>query len=227
VRVPRRLLGRHVRQSADELADLRVQRGRLNIGIGCAGDAEVQNFGLTVGGDQDVPGLQITVNDALGVSVMNGLADADEKLETLACRELGGADVFVEWLALHQLHREVRLRPGAGVGNTRFVHARDPRVLQPRQQVRLVIEAPLHRLAHHPRTDDLQRHAAVRVVLLGLVHRSHPAAPEDPHDAERPDLVQRRLIAQERHQPGAVLRPKPGLLLPDARLPSHGGCPSC
>ena len=67
-----------------------------------AGDAEVDDFDVAGGVDEDVVGFEVAVNDAVEVGVVDGIAGVEEEVEFLACREcageggdgLGAFDVF-------------------------------------------------------------------------------------------------------------------------------------
>ena len=68
-------------QRADEFADIRAHRRRLNVAVGRAGDAEVQQFWEQLAVaifDEDVARLQVAMNDALLVCVLHRVADARE-----------------------------------------------------------------------------------------------------------------------------------------------------
>ena len=54
---------------------------RLLFTIGYACDAEIQNLWMAILIDHDVGGLQIAVNDAALVGVMNRVADLSHELE--------------------------------------------------------------------------------------------------------------------------------------------------
>jgi hypothetical protein len=78
-------------------------------------------------------------------------------------------------------------------------HARDPRVLQPRQQLALAPEALalLGRvdIAHHLDRDVL---AEAAVIAHAVVDRAHPAAAEQTDDAVRADAIGERRIGRQR-----------------------------
>src|SRR5258708_12957199 len=75
------------------------------------GDAEVDHLGHgfpIVERDEDVGRLDVAVDNALHVRVLDGLADRDEQLKTLARCELVLVAKLGEGYALDQLHHEVR-----------------------------------------------------------------------------------------------------------------------
>lgn len=73
------LLGAHVLERADQLAGLRSQRGQGDVGVGRAGHAEIDDLHAAAGVDQDVPRLQVAVDHAALMAVLNRLADLLEQ----------------------------------------------------------------------------------------------------------------------------------------------------
>jgi hypothetical protein len=73
----------HVLQRADHGAKLRGQRFVGQLAAGCLGHAEVDHLGhwlAVVECHQDVRRLEVAVDDALGMGVLDCLADGDEQL---------------------------------------------------------------------------------------------------------------------------------------------------
>ena len=64
------------------------------------------------------------------------------QLQTLPRVQLVRAGVVHQRRAADELHREVRLRPGAGVGGAGLVDLRDAGMLQARQRLGFALEAP-------------------------------------------------------------------------------------
>jgi hypothetical protein len=127
--------------------------------------------------DEDVPGLQVAVDDPLLVRVLDGVAHARDELEPLSHRELALARVPAERLAVDELHREKRLRPRTRVGGARLVDLRDARVLEQAENFTLALEAlqPVRR--GDARLQDLERDEAARLLLLGLDTLPIPPSP--------------------------------------------------
>ena len=85
--VEHRLLGAHVLRRADDPAETRVNGALGQGGAGGLGHAEVDHLGhrlIVVESDQDVGGLDVAVDDALLVRVLDGLADGDEQPQVLS-----------------------------------------------------------------------------------------------------------------------------------------------
>jgi hypothetical protein len=88
------------------------------IGIGVIeefGDAEIEDFWFAFGGDEDVLGFEVAVDDEVGVSVLDSVADFEKETEGGV---LGGraGEVGEEGFAIDILHDEVRDIGGAGAG---------------------------------------------------------------------------------------------------------------
>ena len=82
-----RLLRTHVGRRADELLQLREDRLVRQPPFGGLGDAEINHLRhrhAVVQRDEDVRRLDVAVDDALLMRVLDGLADLDEQLEPLA-----------------------------------------------------------------------------------------------------------------------------------------------
>ena len=92
---------------------------------------------VVVPGDQDVRRLEVAVDDALLVGVLDGLADGDEQLEPLPQRQLALVAVAGDRDALDQLHHEER---AAVVGGAGVEHPGDVRVVHQRQRLPLGLE---------------------------------------------------------------------------------------
>jgi len=65
-------------------------------------------------GDQDVGGLEVAVDDPFLMGVLDGLADQDEQIKSLARREVGLIAVLGDGNALDEVHHEVG--PACGKG---------------------------------------------------------------------------------------------------------------
>ena len=115
------------------------------------GDAEVDHLRhrLSVGHpDQDVGRLEVAVDDALLVRVLDGAADADEQLEPAAEIEAVPVAVLGDRLARHELHDEVG---AALVGGAGVEHPGDVGMVHQRERLALALEAGEHLAVSIPR----------------------------------------------------------------------------
>ena len=78
------LLGAHVPQRSDHLAISRQAGGVRVLRIERRGDTEVDDTGAARAVDEDVPGLEVAVQDVTLVGVVHGVAYAGKELDTLA-----------------------------------------------------------------------------------------------------------------------------------------------
>ena len=89
-------------------------------------------------GDQHVLGLDVSVDDAAGVGVVERLAEIGTDLADLAVAERALADQRVEGRAVDELGDE----QGAAVLLTHLVERDYPRVIEPRRGLRLAQHPP-------------------------------------------------------------------------------------
>ena len=85
------LLGAHVFQRADHLAELGEQRPLGQLLAGGLGHAEIDHLGdrlAVVQGDQHVGRLDVAMDDPFLVGMLHRLADGDKQLQPLAEREV-------------------------------------------------------------------------------------------------------------------------------------------
>ncbi len=180
-RVSQDLLGTHVRERSDDLADVGLHRG-LDVRVGDARQAEVEDPGLARILDEDVPGLQVAVDDPLLVGVVHGVADAGDEVEPLADAGIPLRHVLVEGASRHELHREVRLGAVPRVRHPGLVDLRDPRVAEPPQRVRLLLEPLEQGGGGQAWLDHLEGDDPARPLLLRFVDRPHPPLADHAED---------------------------------------------
>ncbi|HEY7117587.1 MAG TPA: hypothetical protein VH475_13445 [Tepidisphaeraceae bacterium] len=194
------LLGAHVLRGSHHRPDPREKRLLRQDEVGGLGDAEVDHLGdrpAVDQRDQDVRGLDVAVDDALLVGVLDGLADGDEQLETLAGREPVVVAILCERDARDVLHREVR---PPRIGDARIHGLGNVGMVQQRERLTLGVEAR-HDLARvHADLDQLDRDdPAYGLALLALVNHAHPAFAHPFEDAIRSDepgvLARRQHVA--------------------------------
>ncbi|MNS73448.1 hypothetical protein D3C72_1068910 [compost metagenome] len=142
--------------------------------------AEVHQLDAAVVEQNDVVRLDVAVDDAVGVGVVQGAADLGADVDELLDAEgLAHVDVVLEGLALEQLHHhEVALAFLEVVED-----ADDVGVLELAGRLGLALEARddvfflvgLHQPAHRQLLDG---HLAAEPVILGEVNHAHAAPTE-------------------------------------------------
>jgi hypothetical protein len=171
------LLRAHVLGRPDELALLGEQRPLGQAVIGRLGDPEIDDLGhrpVVLDDDQNVRWLEVPVDDALLMGVLDGLADGDEKPQALLSRELVPVAVVGDRDAPGELHHKIG---PAGLGGSGIENLGDVGMVHDGQGLPLGLEPRHHLPGVHPELDDLEGDAAAdRLDLLGQVDDSHPAA---------------------------------------------------
>ncbi len=158
---PLYLLGRHVMGRAHHAAG----DGQV-LAVQQLGDAEVGQHHAALGLDQDVGRLQIAVNDALAVGVVDGAGDRLQDLHPLVHRQ--ARPQLGQRPPGDEIHHDV---VGADL-----VHRHDVRVVQPRRRRGLDPQAIGRAVAQ-----DLDRHLATQVGVARLEHVAGPAVGNTPH----------------------------------------------
>ena len=156
-----------------------MERGRLDVGIGSPRNAEVEDLWFAFPRDKNVAGLEIAVNDAFLVRVLDGVTDSGEQFEPLAHVQVFQLDVVGKALTVHRLHREKGLEAVAGVGRAGLKDLRNAGVLKPAQQLGFMLEASQQVFGCEPGSDDFQGDFAPRVILLRPIHDAHAAFTQD------------------------------------------------
>ena len=193
----RGLLGRHVGERAHDVA-----RQRQRVLAGEVGDAEVGQLrrraarGRAVGHDH-VLRLDVAVDDAALVGVVERVGEREADAQHVAVRQLAGRLELGERAALHQLGDEV----AAAVLLARVEQRDDRVVVEPRDGAGLALRA----LGRGPAgRDDLDRHGAAEALVAGGVDRAEaagaearaePVAPHGERRARRPAAGRRRRAA--------------------------------
>ena len=143
-----------------------------------AGDTEVKNFGGALRVDQDVAGLEVAVDDALLMGVVNGGANPDHEVDTVAERDATEAAVIGQRGTVHELHGDEREAATAEIDGTGLKDLRDARVLKTAENLGFVLEPLARAIGSKGGADELQSHGARGAVLLGEVDHSHAARAE-------------------------------------------------
>ncbi|EAU65834.1 hypothetical protein STIAU_5686 [Stigmatella aurantiaca DW4/3-1] len=202
------LLGRHELRRAQQRAALGghplFRRGRQELG-----DAEVEQLhpvpALRRGDQEDVGGLDVAVDDAVGVRGPQRVTHLRQKFHGQRGRQ-GPLRERGEALPLQVLHDQI----GAPLAQVHVEERDDVRVLDPRERARLGEEA-LHqpRITNQVGVEHLHRHALLDEPMLGQPHRAHAPAAQLAHDAKAAEGLARqrlRVRAGRRRGPGLPIR---------------------
>jgi hypothetical protein len=140
------------------------------------GDAEIDHLGYrhtVVQRYEDVRGLDVTVNDALLMRMLDGLADLDEQVEPFLSGKVGLVAVFGELDAPDQFHDEERT---ARLGAAGIEHLGYVGMIHHGQGLSFRLEPRNDLLGVHSQLDDLERHAPPhRLSLFCDIHHTATA----------------------------------------------------
>jgi hypothetical protein len=126
--------------------------------------------------DQNVGGLEITMDDRFLVRVLHALAGLDKELQPLANLELLLIAILRDRHPRHVLHDEVRLTLGGDAG---IEHLGDGRVIHDRERLAFCLKALHDCRVVHSRLDQLQGHGPPhRRYLLREPHLPHTSLAE-------------------------------------------------
>ena len=189
VQVAAHLLRAHRCQCPDDLPLEGQLRPRPLAALDKARHAEVENLGIAVFADQDIRGLEVAVDDTFSVRILDGLAHLCQHCDARPQAKIPIRAVREDRPPLDPLHREVGDLPPGGVGRPRLVDARDRRVLEARQRLRLELESPKIVGSRHAGPHDLQCHNSERVLLLRLEDDSHAPFADLPNDPKPTYLI--------------------------------------
>ncbi len=81
--------------------------GEGRLGSEKLGNAKIEQSGNAFGGNEDVSGLDVAVNDKVLVGIVDGGTDALKELEAAMNAEFVGIAIVVDGLALNILHHEI------------------------------------------------------------------------------------------------------------------------
>ena len=225
------LLGRHVVRRAHGL----LRASERHIGRRRAEqlrESEVRDLHAAAPVDEDVLRLDVAVDDALVVRVLQRVAHLAHDAERLLRLDLARAHHLPQVRAVDVLHHEVV----QAACDARVVDVDDRRVVEARQRAPLAREALREgRVARRIGWQHLDRHRALQPLLHGLVDRAHPAAPDELDELvlreERRELLgrrrRRRLLrsGHEQLRPRVPAEPEPEQA-PRARASGPEGIPA-
>ena len=152
------------------------------------GDAEVDDLRhgqSAVSGDENVRGLEVAVDDALLMRVLDCLADMNEQPQPLLQSWAGPGAPACDRLAVNELHRKVRPPVSGGPGLQQFA---DAWMVHAGQRLALLIKACQHLHCVHAQLDELQRDLPPhRLCLLRTPHHAETAVAKRLDQTIRPN----------------------------------------
>ena len=214
-RLAPRLLGRHVGGGAEDeagggaglgeggrLREIGARRGAGALARPGLGEAEVEDLDLAVRRHLHVRGLEVAVDDALLVSLLEGLGDLLRDGDRLVDRDLSALQALREVLAFDQLHDEdVRLRSVRERRALEAVEVGDAGVVEGGEDLGLALEpGEAIGVGGEGLGEKLESHVAAQRRVGGAVDLAHAARPEG-----RGDLVVRQGLSDQDRLPSAEL----------------------
>ena len=194
MRLAAQLLGAHVGNGADHLAGLGQTRRAIAAGAEHAGDAEVHDLRAAFRVDHDVCRLQVAVDHAALVRMLHAVANLDHQAHARVGVERARIGIGQQVAAAHQLHRQERNAGAMVAVDPGGKHVRDVRVVEQGERLAFQLEATQCPGIVLGAAQHLERHLALRVLLLGQVHRAHAATSEQAENAELADLLGQRTV---------------------------------
>jgi len=142
--------------------------------------SEIENLCLPSIRDEDVRGLDVAVDDALGMCRVESIGDLNAQIEHgFNPHRLAGNPV-PERLPLQQFHGD----EGSPVGLVNFVNGADVRVVQRRRGLGFPLKTAEGLCVFGEFVgQELQGDVAAELEVFRLVHNTHPAAAELLHNA--------------------------------------------
>ena len=113
---------------------------RAGIRIDQLRDSEVEELGHTAGADEDVAGLQVTMDDEMLMGVLHRRAHLEKEREAGVDRQAVDVAVSIDGQAIDVLHHEIRC---AVVRGPAIDQSRDVGVIEVREDLPLVTESLL------------------------------------------------------------------------------------
>ena len=181
--LPRRLLGRHVGDGAEDDALPRTVLDRAAGDVGVRGfgqlrQAEVRQLGVAILRHQDVGGLDVAVQDAGGVGGGQAIRDAGQQLHDLPPRALLAVRPVLERAAIDELGHQVLL----AVRFAGFEDREDVGMVERGGRLRFLLEPPASDRVGHLRCQELDGDGPVEPRIARAIDLAHPACPEERQD---------------------------------------------
>ena len=140
--------------------------------------------------DQNVGGLEITMDDAAHVRMLYRFCQRDQHTHTLFQGPCTPAGSLQQWLPGHVFHGQIGQFAVCSHGAAALVDTGNTRVLQRCQKARFVRETLAQARARELLADGLQGHPALGVWLQSQIDTAHAAAADTFEDAIGPDALQ-------------------------------------
>ena len=170
-----------------ELAERRLRRGRIAVALG-AGDAEIDELGDTVGGDEDVAGGEVAVDDQILVGEFDSVADLQHQVDALGKRRVRRFEPAAQADAINEFHDEIgcAARQFAAV-----VELRDVWMMEAREDAPFAPKTLDELRRGKARLDDLDGGDEVEVAVGAFceINTAHAAAAEQADDPVGTDAV--------------------------------------
>ncbi len=162
-----RLLRRHIGDRAERCSGLRDARA-----IEREREAEIHDLGPSARRDHDVGGLDVAVDHALLVGLLEARRDLERDFDRLVYLERPRGERFLEAPSLDERHRDER----RALGLSDLMDGADIRVVESRRGAGLLDETGFRfRVALELGGKELQGDDAAEARILGLVDHAHAA----------------------------------------------------
>jgi hypothetical protein len=157
------------------------------------GDAEVEQLRAAFGGDQDVGGFDVAVNDQMLMGILDSRADLLEQAEPPADVQPVLVAVTIETDSVDVFHRQVRHTVFA---RTPIEQAGDVGVIQVGQDLPFGPEPARQGAGGHQAVDELDRDLLLELLVSALcqVDGAHAATTQCAQDTVTPDQAPRRHV---------------------------------
>ena len=182
------LLRAHVRRRPDqsmEPSDERLVRQRLPRGLRDPEVDHLRHRDVVIDRHEDVRRLDVAMDDALLVRVLDGVANLDEQPQTIPRRK---APFIAEVRDAHtpdQFHDEER---PSGLRGPAVENTGDVRMIHQRQRLPFRLEPRHHAAGVHARLQDLERDTPSHgIPLLGQIHHTASTLPDLLQQGVAPD----------------------------------------
>ena len=150
------------------------------------GQPEIQNLRLTSIRHEDVRGLDVPVDDALGMSRVESVGDLDAQIEHRLDLQRPARDQVPKRLSLQQFHRD----KGSPIGLINLVDGADVRMVQSGGSLGLPLEtAESLCVMGEVVGKELQGDMATELEVFRLVHHTHAPATDLAEDAVMGDRL--------------------------------------